>query len=327
MKAGRIAVSTRKFEVTDVPTPDAGSNQVRIKVGAAGVCLSDVHFLEGILSPGYLAGDHVTLGHEVAGTIDQVGEDVESCSVGERVVVVAGERNGANQIMTLGFDYDGGWAEYLVVDAEQVMLIPDSLPFEQAAIIPDAVSTPWAAISSTGKIQAGESVAVFGVGGLGIHAVQLLRTIGCGKVIAIDPRADARANAIARGADFAFAPDDPELKAHRGLHAAFDFAGVSPVRKQALSLLGEQGRLIIVGIANEPIVIPSDMAFTYMRTQILGHYGSEAHHVRELIEFVRQGKLDLSHSISEVLPLASASEALDKLANKVGNPIRIVLKP
>jgi D-arabinose 1-dehydrogenase-like Zn-dependent alcohol dehydrogenase len=227
----------------------------------------------------------------------------------------------------LGFDYDGGWAEYLVVDAEQVMLIPDSLPFEQAAIIPDAVSTPWAAISSTGKIQAGESVAVFGVGGLGIHAVQLLRTIGCGKVIAIDPRADARANAIARGADFAFAPDDPELKSHRGLHAAFDFAGVSPVRKQALSLLGEQGRLIIVGIANEPIVIPSDMAFTYMRTQILGHYGSEAHHVRELIEFVRQGKLDLSHSISEVLPLASAVEALSKLANKVGNPIRIVLKP
>ena len=327
MKAGRITVSTRKFEVIDVPTPNAGSNQVRIKVGAAGVCLSDVHFLEGILSPGYLDGDQVTLGHEVAGTIDQVGEGVESCSVGERVVVIAGERNQNNQIMTLGFDYDGGWAEYVVMDAELVMLIPDSLPFEQAAIIPDAVSTPWAAISSTGKIQAGESVAVFGVGGLGIHAVQLLRTIGCGKVIAIDPRADARANAIARGADFAFTPDDPELKNHRGLHAAFDFAGVTPVRKQALSLLGEQGRLIIVGIANEPIVIPSDMAFTYMRTQIMGHYGSDAHHVRELIEFVRQGKLDLSHSISEVLPLESAAEALDKLANKVGNPIRIVLKP
>lgn len=327
MRAGRITVSTRKFEVVDVPTPSAGPNQVRIKVGAAGVCLSDAHFLEGILSPGYLAGDVVTLGHEVAGTIDQVGEAVESCSVGERVVVIAGERNSANQITTLGFDYDGGWAEYVVTDAELVMVIPDSLPFEQAAIIPDAVSTPWAAISSTGKIQAGEAVAVFGVGGLGIHAVQLLRTIGCGKVIAIDPREDTRTNALARGADFAFAPDDPELKVHRGLHAAFDFAGVTPVRKQALSLLGEQGRLIIVGIANEPIVIPNDMAFTYMRTQILGHYGSEAHHVRELIELVRQGRLDLSHSISEVIPLENAAQALHKLTNKIGNPIRIVLKP
>ena len=227
----------------------------------------------------------------------------------------------------MGFDYDGGWAEFVVTKAELVAKIPDTLPFEQAAIIPDAVSTPWAAISSTGKIEAAESVAVFGVGGLGIHAVQLLKIVGCSKVIAIDPRADARANALACGADYAFAPEDSALQQHRGLNAAFDFAGVTSVRKQALSLLGEHGRLVIVGIANEPIVIPNDMAFTYMRTQTMGHYGSEEHHVRELIEFAAQGKLDLSQSITEVMPLEKAGQALDKLANKVGNPIRIVLKP
>ena len=320
-------MSTREFAVVDVPTPKAGVGQVRIKVAAAGVCLSDVHFLEGILSPGYLDADHVTLGHEVAGVVDQVGPGVTTSAVGDRVVVIAGERNTAQQITTMGFDYNGGWAEYVVTKSELVATIPDSLPFEQAAIIPDAVSTPWAAISSTAKMQAGESAVVFGVGGLGIHAVQLLKLVGCSKIIAIDPRADARSNALARGADFAFAPDDPEIKKHRGLHAAFDFAGVTPVRKQALSLLGEQGRLVIIGIANEPIVIPNDMAFTYMRTQIMGHYGSEDHHVRELIEFARQGKLDLSQSVTEVMPLEKAAEALDKLANKVGNPIRIVLKP
>jgi D-arabinose 1-dehydrogenase-like Zn-dependent alcohol dehydrogenase len=327
MRAGRITVSTRAFDVVDVPTPDAGSGQVRIKVAAAGVCLSDVHFLEGILSPGDLAGDHVTLGHEVAGVVDQVGAGVAGVAVGDRVVVIAGERNAALQITTMGFDYDGGWAEYVVTKAELVAKIPDSLPFEQAAIIPDAVSTPWAAISSTGKVQAGETAVVFGVGGLGVHAVQLLKIVGCSKVIAIDPREGARANALARGADFAFAPDDVEIKKHRGLNVAFDFAGVTPVRKQALSLLGEQGRLVIVGIANEPIVIPNDMAFTYMRTQIMGHYGSEAHHVRELIEFAGDGRLDLSHSVTQVLPLEQAGQALDTLANKVGNPIRIVLKP
>jgi D-arabinose 1-dehydrogenase-like Zn-dependent alcohol dehydrogenase len=327
MRAGQITVSTRAFSVVDVPTPEAGAGQVRIKVAAAGVCLSDVHLLEGILSPGYLLGDHVTLGHEVAGVIDQVGAGVTTAAVGDRVVVIAGERNTARQVTTLGFDYDGGWAEYVVTKAELVATIPDSLPFEQAAIIPDAVSTPWAAISSTAKMQPGESAVVFGVGGLGIHAVQLLKLVGCSKVIAIDPREDARANALARGADFAFAPDDPEIKSHRGLNAAFDFAGVTPVRKQAFSLLGEQGRLVIVGIANEPIVIPNDMAFTYMRTQVLGHYGSEEHHVRELIEFARQGRLDLSESVTEVMPLEKAAEALDKLANKIGNPIRIVLKP
>jgi hypothetical protein len=327
MRAGQITVSTRSFKVVDVPTPDAGVGQVRIKVAAAGVCLSDVHFLEGILSPGYLLGDHVTLGHEVAGVIDQVGTGVTTSAVGDRVVVIAGQRNEAQQITTMGFDYDGGWAEFVVTKAELVAKIPDTLPFEQAAIIPDAVSTPWAAISSTGKIQTGESVAVFGVGGLGIHAVQLLKIVGCSKVIAIDPRADARANALACGADYAFAPEDSALQQHRGLNAAFDFAGVTSVRKQALSLLGEHGRLVIVGIANEPIVIPNDMAFTYMRTQIMGHYGSEEHHVRELIEFAAQGKLDLSQSITEVMPLEKAGQALDKLANKVGNPIRIVLKP
>jgi len=327
MRAGRITVSTRAFDVVDVPTPDAGAGQVRIKVAAAGVCLSDVHLLEGILSPGYLVGDHVTLGHEVAGVVDQVGAGITGVAVGDRVVVIAGERNAAHQITTMGFDYDGGWAEYVVTKADLVAKIPDSLPFEQAAIIPDAVSTPWAAISSTGKVQAGETAVVFGVGGLGIHAVQLLKIVGCSKVIAIDPREDARANALARGADFAFAPDDVEAKKHRGLNVAFDFAGVTPVRKQALSLLGEQGRLVIVGIANEPIVIPNDMAFTYMRTQIMGHYGSEAHHVRELIEFASAGRLDLSHSVSQVLPLEQAGQALDTLANKVGNPIRIVLKP
>ena len=236
MKAGRIKVSTREFRVTDIPIPNPGSGEVRIKVGAAGVCLSDVHFLDGTLSPGYLKGDEVTLGHEVAGTIDQLGDGVHTYKVGDRVLVIAGERNEKNQITTLGFDYDGGYAEYVITKAALVVKIPDNLPFEEAAIIPDAVSTPWAAISSTAKMQNGETAAVFGVGGLGIHAIQLLKIIGCNKVIAIDPRPEARQKALEIGADFAFDPSDEELKKHRGLNAAFDFAGVTPVRKQALVL-------------------------------------------------------------------------------------------
>jgi 2-desacetyl-2-hydroxyethyl bacteriochlorophyllide A dehydrogenase len=327
MKAGRITVSSRKFEVKDVPIPAPRHGEVRIKVGAAGVCLSDVHFLDGTLSPGYLVGDEVTLGHEVAGTIDQLGEGVHTYQVGDRVLVIAGERNERNQITTLGFDYDGGFAEYVVTKAALLVKIPENLPFEEAAIIPDAVSTPWAAISSTAKMQKGETAAVFGVGGLGIHAVQLLKLIGASKIIAIDPRAEARQKALEIGADFAFDPSDDELKKHRGLNAAFDFAGVTPVRKQALSLLGEQGRFVIVGIANEPITIPNDMAFTYMRTQILGHYGSEPIHTKELVEFVKEGKLSLSKSVSEVLPLDQAALALEKLEKKIGNPIRLVLVP
>ena len=327
MKAGRITVSTRHFEVKDVPTPEAGEGQVRIKVKAAGVCLSDVHFLDGTLKPGYLQGDEVSLGHEVAGIVDQVGAGVNTARVGDRVLIIAGERNERGQITTLGFDYDGGYAEYLVAKESLVVKIPETLSFEEAAIIPDAVSTPWAAISSTAKISASEAVVVFGIGGLGFHAVQLLKMMGCRKIVAVDPRVDARERALEIGADFAFDPGDEELKRHRGVDAAFDFAGVGAVRKQALSLLGERGRLVIVGIANEPIMIPNDMAFTYMRTQILGHYGSEPHHTKELVEFAASGRLDLSRSISEILPLEDAAIALERLEKKIGSPIRIILRP
>lgn len=327
MRAGRLNTATLKFEVKEVPTPQAGDGEVRIKVAAAGVCLSDVHFIDGTLKAGYLEDIEVTLGHEVAGVIDQVGARVENLSVGDRVIVIAGERNERGQVTTLGFDYDGGYAEYVIAKSSLVVKFSNSLSFEEAAIIPDAVSTPWAAITSTAKVLPGESAAVFGVGGLGIHALQLLKLIGCSKVIAVDPRPDARQRALLIGADFAFDPSDLELRNHRGLNLAFDFAGVTPVRKQALSLLGEQGRLVIVGIANEPITIPNDMAFTYMRTQILGHYGSEPIHTRELVELAESGKLNLSGSVSEVLPLEDAALALEKLAKKIGNPIRIVLRP
>lgn len=334
MKAGRFSVSTRTFRLTEIPTPQANSNQVRIKVMAAGVCLSDVHLLSGILTPAYLDGDEVTMGHEVAGIIDQVGEKVTDWKIGDRVLVCAGVRDSNNHVTTLGFDYDGGFAESVVTDSETLIRIPDGMPFEEACIIPDAVSTPWAAITQTAQVVAGESVAVFGVGGLGVHAVQLLKIIGAYPVIAVDPLEEARDRALSVGADFALDPLAPdftkqvrEITDGQGVNVAFDFAGISVVRVQALKLLSERGRLVIVGLANEPIVIANDIAFAYKRSQVLGHYGSETIHTQQLVDLVAQGKLDLSASISVVLPLDEVERAFHQLENKINNPIRIVIKP
>ncbi len=334
MKALRIEVSTRKVKLVDMPIPSPGVGQVRIKVGAAGVCLSDVHFVTGILSPGYLVGDEVTMGHEIAGSIDEVGAGVLNRSFGERVIVCAGVRNEMGRVTTLGFDYDGGFAEFVIADSTNLIPIPDSLSFEQACIIPDAVSTPWAAITQTAQMKSGESALVFGIGGLGAHAVQLLKMIGVGPIIAVDPLAEGRDRALALGADLSLDPRDSEFKKKvreatnsLGISAAFDFAGVASVREQALSVLAEAGRLVIIGLASEPIVIPNDMAFAYKRLQILGHYGSDPHHTEELVDFIEKGKLDLSKSISLVLPLEKGLDALNQLEKKIGNPIRIVLKP
>lgn len=334
MRAGRFQISTRSFRVVDVPIPTPGPSQVLIKVKAAGVCLSDVHLLSGILSPGYLVGDEVTMGHEVSGVIEEIGGSVNGWSSGDRVVVCAGVRDDQNRVTTLGFDYDGGFAEYVVADVATLVAIPDNLPFEQACIIPDAVSTPWAAITQSAKVKAGERTAVFGIGGLGIHAVQLLRLIGASLIIAIDPLPDARARALAVGADISldplnaeFSADLKKLVASGGVDVVFDFAGVASVRSQGLRILAEGGRLVIVGLANESIVIPNDVAFAYKRSQILGHYGSDPIHTQELVNLAGEGRLDLSSSVSQIMSLEEVPQALRRLESKTDNPVRIVIKP
>ncbi len=334
MLAGRLHVPTRTFEVTRVPVPEPGHGQVRIQVEAAGVCLSDVHLIDGTLSPLYLPGETVTLGHEVAGTVDVLGEGVEGLAPGQRVLLQAGEEARDGTVLTRGVDYDGGWAQYALARQDTVVPIPEELPFAQACIVPDAVSTPWAAVSSTGATRAGETAAVWGVGGLGAHAVQLLRLVGAAPVIAVDPVPDARERALAFGADVALDPAAADFKdavarvsEGTGVDVAFDFAGVTAVREQAMSVLGRGGRLVLVGLANQPVTIPHDTAFSYLQQRVLGSYGSEPAHVAELVKLAHHGRLDLSRSVSDVLPLADAARAVERVATKEGSPIRLVLSP
>ncbi len=334
MLAGRLNVRTRELTMSRVPVPEPGHGQVRIKVEAAGVCLSDVHLIDGTLRPLFLDGDEVTLGHEVAGTVDVLGEGVEGLQPGQRVLLQAGEEDRDGTVLTRGVDYDGGWAEYALARQDTVVPIPGSLPFEQACIVPDAVSTPWAAVSSTAGLRPGQSVAVWGVGGLGAHAVQLLNLLGAAPVVAVDPSAEGRERASALGADLVLDPGAADFKDRvmaatggQGLDAAFDFAGVPAVRDQAFGVLGKKGRLVLVGLANQPVTIPSDTFFAYMQQQVLGSYGSEPAHVEELVKLTAQGRLDLSRSVSDVLPLSEAPQAVERLERKEGNPIRLILKP
>ncbi|QFG24639.1 zinc-binding dehydrogenase [Actinomadura sp. WMMB 499] len=334
MLAGRLDVRTRRFAVREVPVPEPGHGEVRIAVKAAGVCLSDLHLIDGTLSPLYLRGDEVTLGHEVAGVVESCGAGVTRFEPGRRVLLQAGEEDLDGTVFTRGVDYDGGWAQFAVAAERTVVPIPDALPFEQACIVPDAVSTPWAAVTATAKTRAGEAVGVWGLGGLGAHAVKLLRLLGAAPVIAIDPVEAARERALRFGADLALDPGSADFAGAvqaatggRGLAVAFDFAGVPAVREQALGALGKDGRLVLVGLGGQPVTIAHDTTFSFLRQQVLGHYGSEPEHVEQLLHLVEQGRLDLAESVSDVLPLADAPQAVERLAAKEGNPIRLVLRP
>ncbi|GAB3432781.1 zinc-binding dehydrogenase [Actinophytocola sediminis] len=344
MLAGRLELTSRKFVVREVPEPSPGPGEVRIRVRAAGVCLSDVHLIDGSLSPIFLDAPEVTLGHEVAGEIDTIGPDVGGWQVGDRVTLQAGERCAACQnclrfrdpclaVRTRGVDYDGGWAEYALASQHTLVAIPDDLPFDQAAIVPDAVSTPWGAVTDTGRAAPAKPAGVWGIGGLGVHAVQLLRLIGAAPIVAVDPLPAARERALAFGADAAFDPADPSLRAAvteltgGGLDVAYDMAGVAAVRDQAVKCLGPGGRLVLVGLTPTPLTVENSIALSFRGQRILGHYGSAPGAVEQLVELTRHHRLDLSRSISDTIPLADAATAVEALQTKQGNPIRLILAP
>ncbi len=333
MLAGRLNVTTRQFRVEDVPEPKPGPSQLLIKVEAAGVCLSDLHLIDGTLSPLHLSGDTVTLGHETAGTVAEVGPDCRKrWAIGDRVLLAAVEPGGG-AVLTRGVDYDGGWAEYAVATESTVLPIPDDLPMEQAAIIPDAVSTPWGAVAGTAAVRAAQAVGVWGVGGLGAHGIQLLRMVGAAPIFAIDPLPSARPRALDFGADVAIDASDPNVAEEvrricpAGLAVAFDFAGVAAVREQAVGCLAAGGKLVLVGLTDKPLTINDGTRFSYLQQQILGHYASRPEHLEQLVELTRRHRLDFSRSISGVFPLSEAAEAVRRLENKEGDPIRLILRP
>lgn len=334
MLAARLHVPTRELRLEHVEIPEPTHGQVRIRVAAAGVCLSDLHLLDGTLTPVYLRGDVVTLGHEVAGTIDLLGAGVSGWRPGQRVLLQAGEEDRRGRLFTRGVDYDGGWAEYAIATASTLVELPDGLPFEQACIIPDAVSTPWAAISRTAAVSAGDPVAVWGVGGLGVHAIKLLRLIGAAPVVAVDPLPAARQRALRAGADVALDPSQSDFGQHitrvtagAGIAVAFDFAGVDAARTQALQALGRRGRLVLVGMSGSPVTIPNDLWFSYMEQQVLGAYGSRPEHVEQLVGLTRNGRLDLADSVSGLLALHDVAAAVARMRSRDGDPIRLVLQP
>jgi threonine dehydrogenase-like Zn-dependent dehydrogenase len=234
----------------------------------------------------------------------------------------------------MGFSYDGAWAEYVVVPYAALVPVPDSIPIEQAAILADAVSTPYAAIIDRANVQPGEAVGIWGVGGLGIHAVKIARMIGAAPIVALDPLPEARERALRAGADVAIDPrvDDAVLQVRAvtggvGLDAAFDVVGSSAILAQAETCLGGRGRLVMVGISGEPTTLGPGVMFSIQSQTLMGHLGYRKEHLDTLVRLVEMGRLDVSDSISAVLPLDDIVDAVDQLATKRGNPIRLVIRP
>lgn len=345
MLAARFLGIGKPLEITDVPVPKPGRGEALVRVAACGVCASDLHMMDGSLP--VRTPPPVIPGHESSGLIEALGPDAAGWTEGDRVAIFGGKRDGKCPAclagrdveecafpLTMGVDFDGAWAEYTLAPVSNLVRVPEEVPLEVAAILTDCVATPFNAVTEVGALRPGERVAIFGVGGLGTHAVQIARMSGASFVAAVDPRPGARERAIARGADLAIDPAESppagQIRAATGglgVDLAVECVGANDVLKQAVASLAMGGRCVVVGVSGERITLGPSITFAVFRTQLRGAYGYNRRQLEQLIHLARSGRLDVRGSISVRLPLEQAAEGVAILEEKRGDPIRVVLIP
>jgi propanol-preferring alcohol dehydrogenase len=345
MKAVRLIKPGQPLEMQEIPTPQIGPRDALVRVKAAGICHSDAHYRAGV-SPVYPLP--LTLGHEVAGVIEQVGPevaDVNSVSVGDRVclhyMVTCGDciycSQGSEQFCTsgqmLGKNRDGGYAETISVPARNAFLLPDRIPFEHGAIMMCSSATSFHALRK-GRMRAGETVAVFGVGGLGMSAAQLARAFGALDVYAVDISADKLKMAERFGAVPVNAAEiDPvaeikRLTGGRGVDVALELIGLPLTVRQCIESLAVFGRAVMVGLTDKTTEIETYRELICREAEIIGSADHLAHELPTLIELTRQGTLDLSDVVTDTVPLDAdaINEAMDRL-ERFGDDVRVVITP
>ncbi len=269
MKAAILYNFAEPITIEEVPTPIPEADEVLVKVIASGVCHSDLHLATGdweLLKPATKLP--LILGHEIAGTIAAIGENVEGFAIGDRVGVPwlhyscgaceycqSGRETLCGKQQITGVMVDGGYAEFVKAKASHTAKLPDSISFEQAAPLLCAGLTAYRAIKESG-IKAGERLVIFGIGGLGHLAVQIGKKLGL-EVGAVDIADDKLILATECGADWtvnaATSQAHKEIKAHRGAHVALVLSGSRVAYETALKSLRRAGTLVIVGMSPEPI--------------------------------------------------------------------------
>lgn len=342
MKAIRLVEIGKPLQAQEIPTPSLGPDDVLVRVKAAGICHSDVHYRAGTSYAGPLP---LTLGHEIAGVVEAVGTQVTSLKVGDRVclhyLVTCGAcyycSIGSEQFCVrgrmLGKHTDGGFAEAIAVPSRNAVLLPDEIPFEHGAVLMCSSATSFHALRK-GRLKAGESVAVFGVGGLGMSAIQISLAMGALDVYAVDINAEKLRLAEAFGAIPVNAADgDPvadirRLTRGKGVDVAVEVIGLPATMKQAVQTLGPFGRAVLVGIGSAPFQVNAYTELIGREAEVIGCNDHLLSELPLLLEYARRGTLDLSRVVTRRVPLDAdaVNETLDALERFKGD-IRTVIAP
>ena len=325
-----------------IPDPVAGPGELVVRVRAAGICHSDAHYRAGRAGSPRMPR---TLGHEVAGVVSALGPGVSTHAVGDRVCLhylvtcgrcthcVAGREQFCPDGQMLGNHRDGGYAEYIVVPARNAVPLPEPISFEHGAVMMCSSSTSLHALRR-GRLQPGERVAIIGVGGLGISAVQLARALGALEVFAID--LDAAKLDVARrfGATTIQAGATDVVRAVRdathglGVDVALELIGASDTMQQAVQMLAVHGRAVIAGLSRTPLALDTYRHLLGPETELIGANDHLLSELPLLLELARRGALDLGPVVTQSVPLdaGAVNGVLDDL-DAYRAPLRTVIAP
>lgn len=342
-----------EYKLADVPTPQAESGQVVIKVKSTTICATDLKIFHGFF-PGVIY-PHIP-GHEWGGEIVQIGEGVTRLEPGDKVGVevhVGCEacppcREGLYNLCEnyghpetghahIGFTVPGGLAEYCAVPAKAVHVLPEGLDFDHGAFT-DSVGIALWAFERAGGVRPGETVAIVGPGTFGLLSVQIARGSGARQVIAIGSTDDAERLSLTRelGADSSFVVGDngdtvaavKELTNGRGADLVIEFAGTADAARQAIELSRRGGRVVLCGSTSPGRQLEIDLS-----TIVRGHldiFGSVANPrgiSKRANELMKCGLVDIQSLITHHMPLSEFPRAWELFQNRKEGSIRIMLHP
>ena len=342
MKAVRLVQPGSPLELRDVPLPQPAPGEVLVRVRAAGICHSDAHYRAGKSQVHPLP---LTLGHEVAGVIEALGDGVANFCPGDRVclhyLATCGHcewcaRDNEQFCATgqmIGKYRDGGYAEFVAIPARSVFRLPNEIPFTHGAIMMCSSATSLHALNKA-RLKVGESVAVFGVGGLGVSAIQLAKALGAGPVFAVDIQPGKLDLARRLGAIPIHARETEPvaaLREHthgRGVNVALELIGLPLTMQQAVRSLAIQGRAALAGITEKTFDVSPYHELINREAEIIGVSDHLASEISPLLDFARTGKLKFANVVTRTVPLdaAAINDTLDRL-EKFGEDVRVVIEP
>lgn len=334
----KVALGEAQLALQRVPEPSLRPGHALIQVAAAGICGTDLH----IMQDEYPVRPPVTLGHEVAGVIAGLADDVQGLALGQRVVTETyfsvchrcqycrtGYPNLCSARASIGSMMEGGFAPQLLVPASNLHLLPDSLEFPEAALV-EPLACVVRALLERNQVRAGDNVVISGPGAIGLLALLVAKAAGA-KVLVIGTSADqarldlakqlgAAAVLLADNSD----PDTVQQQLGAMPDVVIECSGAAPAAQMLLKLVKKAGRYIQVGLYGQAIRLDFDQV-CYKELQVSGSFATTPSSWYRALALVESQAINLKAIVGRSYPLADWEEAFAAVINR--SPGKVLLVP